>query len=256
MARVVELCGPPGVGKTTIYKELDIRWKKKYNWIPGHYLSPHPNLSIGYLKLFLYSLKQKLKGKEEGTFDKVRIEARNRFIAQYPDYIDVCWADIITNQKRGSNGLDLRMDKAGVLATTINKIQFVRESTTEKVAILEEGLIHLLDVINSCQDTAAIERLVKLMPLPDALVCIEVPVPENAKRLAGRGHVLSMHKALSTEQLTALIRQCQERRQTIYRFLKEEGVPVLLINGKDPAGENANKIIHFVENLSSCKSLV
>jgi len=253
MAKIVELSGPPGVGKTTIYREIKARWKKNNNWIPGSYLCPHPDLSFQYFRMFLSYLPKKLKGKAGGTFYDVKMAARRRFVEQYPEYMDACWHDLIVKQKKAFNGLDLRLKKAELLGGQIETFQFLRESTTTKTAILEEGLVHLLDVLSFCDTIEEIVQIVDVMPLPDALIYIKTDVSENVRRVMQRGDYISLHTSLDSNQLQNITRRSQQRRELINQVLEARGIPILHINAKVSIKENADQIIAFIEGFNATR---
>jgi len=250
MAKVIELSGPPGVGKTTLYREISIRWKKKFSWIPGHYLCPHPNFSFQYILLVFSIARQKMKGKKVGVFDEVKTAARNRFVAQYQAYIDVCWNDILSKQKNSYNGWDLRLHKAQQLAEVIEIFQLLRESEIDKFALMEEGLIHLIDVLNFSDTPEDIIKTIDVMPLPDALINIRADLFENVKRLTHREKCITIHRSLNVQQLEQITRKSQERRTIINEILQNKGIPILNIDSQEEIKTNADKIISFIEALN------
>lgn len=249
MARIVELSGPPGVGKTTIYKEIEKQWHKKCSWIPAHFLYPHLKLNYQSLITLLKNLYKTLKDEPNKIGSIVFSEARKRFVTQYPEYIDRCWNDILAKQKTSLNGRDLRFEKVQQLSEMIEKIQLLKESETEKIAILDEGLIHLLDVLSFCNSRHEIVEIINVMPLPDALIYIQTEVSENVERLVQREEVISIHKYLNTGQLQKITSQSRQRRIIINEILKDKGIPILEIDLKTPARINAAKIISFMNFL-------
>src|SRR5687768_6866386 len=108
MAKILEFYGSPGAGKSTIYEELKDKWKKEFNWIPSHHLFPKNKIKFESLRNFLSTLSRLIKN---GNVDEVALkEAGDRFVVQYPDFIDAFWNNILLNQMKGYNGLDLRFE--------------------------------------------------------------------------------------------------------------------------------------------------
>lgn len=249
MAKIIEFCGSPGVGKTTLYKELSNRWKRKYKWIPGHYLWLEPSLRFKYAYKFLLYLPDRLKKKVGFTFYKMQTEVRNRFVESYPEYMNFCWNDLTIKQKKTLNGRDLRFKKAEQLRKQIEAFQFLKEYKTDKIAMLEEGLIHLLDVISFYDKFDEIAEIINVMPLPDALIYIKTDIPENVKRLRERGEFISFHALLNNDQLGQLTQQSQKRRKIINKILEDKGIPILYIDAKATIKTNTDKIISFIETL-------
>jgi len=136
--------GSPGVGKTTIYQQMASEWKKNYKWIPGEFLIPKEKLisqkyttSILNILRFIFLRKEKY---DVAAMD----EAGVRFVTLYPEYIDKCWNNINCIYKKNENGSDLRFQKISYLYKLIQKIQILRERGSDQIAIVDEGLIHLI----------------------------------------------------------------------------------------------------------------
>ncbi len=252
MAKIVEFYGSPGVGKSTIYKELEGKWKKNYNWIPSHHL--YKKKEFEKLNKIFFSVARLIK--YGGVDDAAMKEAGERFIAQYPEFIDAFWNNILSKQKKSYNGLDLRFERVKYFYVTIQKIQFLRESSCKKIVLVDEGLIHRISrgfykSENVAEEIDEIEYLLQVMPLPDAVVYFETDVQENARRLAQRKKVISMHKSLSITEIEYIIPETQERMEHVTKFLQNKGISILRIDAKLHIGTNVNKIMSFVEGLKS-----
>ena len=254
MAKIVEFYGSPGVGKSTIYDELKGKWKKDYNWIPSHHLYTKNKIKFESLSKFLLSVARIIKN---GNMDDVAMkEAGDRFVAQYPEFIDAFWNNIIFKQKKSYNGLDLRFERAKYFYSTIQKIQFLREINSKKIALVDEGLIHRISrgsykSENLIEEINEIKHLLQIMPLPDALVYVETGVEENAKRLDNRKKVISMHKLLSISELENIIHETKERMENVTKILENKGIQILRVDAKLHIGTNVTKIKSFIEGLKS-----
>ncbi len=255
MAKIVEIMGSPGVGKTTIYQQMASEWKKNYKWIPGEFLIPKEKLisqkyttSILNILRFIFLRKEKY---DVAAMD----EAGVRFVTLYPEYIDKCWNNINCIYKKNENGSDLRFQKISYLYKLIQKIQILRERGSDQIAIVDEGLIHL--ITNSLckkesefEEKEEIEKLLQVMPIPDGFICVETDLEENTKRLLQRKKVISMHKSLMQSQLEKVICLDHKRRVAVNAILETRNIPLLRINSTDKVATNVSKIINFVENLS------
>lgn len=130
----------------------------------------------------------------------------------------------------------------------------MRERNEDKITIIDEGLINLIDralykSTNPIEEQEEICRLLDVMPLPDALVYIQADLNENAKRLTLREDIRDMHKGLSVAELISCTKACRERIELTIKLLEERGIPVLYIDSKNQINSNAKKIIEFTEQM-------
>ncbi len=253
MAKIIELCGSPGVGKSTIYKEIVSKWRRYYNWTPAHYLYPQVNSDYRSIKNFLITFLKKDYRKTDAIAMR---NAGRRFVSQYPQFIEACWNHILLREKESLNGTDQRFEKAVYMYTLMQKIQISRESEYEKIAIVEEGLINgignvLFKSENIIEEKEEIIDLLNQMPLPNALVYVETDINENIRRLVTRKKVLSSLKSLDTNQLSNITQKLRKTREMATKVLEDIGIPVLYINSTDSVGINASKIISFAEVLNT-----
>lgn len=254
MAKIIELMGSPGVGKTTIYNQIRANWKKNYNWIPEEMLFPKEKLlSEKYSVSILNILRLIFLNKEK--YDVAAIEeAGSRFVNFYPEYIDKCWHNIDCIYKKNLDRADLRFQKMAYLNKLIQKIQIIREQTTNQIAIVDEGLVHLIANFLS-EDKASLEvkkeikKFLQIMPLPDGVISVETTLEENTLRLLQRKKIISMHKSLIKSQLEKIMYIDHQRREAVNNVLKAQEIPVLRINSSDKINLNVVKILDFAEDL-------
>lgn len=284
MAKIVEICGSPGVGKSTIFKEIERRRKSSDIWTTATNINPYgdQNFTEYVVKIleeikkgssrnsiinqestfaFLKRIYKEIKRGRNYTDPNLKKEAGERFVEQFPEYINACWGNIYYRQVKSINGLDLRLEKADFIYKIIKKIQIIKENKTNKITIIDEGLINLIDralykSVNITEEKEEIASLLNIMPLPDALVYIETDLHENAKRLVLRKDVRTMHKGLSMNELIDYTKISRERVLAAIELLKSKGIPLLYLNSNDHIKENASKIIDFAKNKKTEKSRI
>lgn len=284
MAKIVEICGSPGVGKSTIFKEIERRRKSSDIWTTATNINPYgdQNFTEYVVKIleeikkgssrnsiinqestfaFLKRIYKEIKRGRNYTDPNLKKEAGERFVEQFPEYINACWGNINYRQVKSINGLDLRLEKADFIYKIIKKIQIIKENKTNKITIIDEGLINLIDralykSVNITEEKEEIASLLNVMPLPDALVYIETDLHENAKRLVLRKDVRTMHKGLSMNELIDYTKISRERVLAAIELLKSKGIPLLYLNSNDHIKENASKIIDFAKNKKTEKSRI
>jgi hypothetical protein len=255
MARIMELCGSPGVGKSTIYNALMSKWTKTDNWIPADYLFPYVKSNYKWVYDFL-----KMFAKKDLRAADVRVlrNAGSRFISQYPEYIEACINHLLSDEKESLNGTDQRLEKASYIYDLIKMIQICRESSCDRIVILQEGLINgirnaLYKSESETNQKEEIIFLLNVMPLPDALIYVETDLNENINRLASRYKIIPSFEKLDRDQLLTIIQQLRIIWKTAINLLEERGIPVLYIDSSDPVSINASKIMSFSKSLDGNK---
>ena len=252
MAKIVEFFGPPGVGKSTIFKEIGLRRKKIFKWITSKYWDP---ATFQQNKYFSFNFYKRLIRKDNADSIKLR-DAGNRFIVQYPEFMDACWQNIIHKHKVSHNKLDIRFQKAIHLQTQIQKIQMSRENDVDKVCLLDEGVVHLIPNAlykssNLLEEYEEIRLLINIIPLPEAIVSIDTDAKEIAQRLFKRTKVISMYKNLDISELEMLSEIDRERRSIILNIFENHGMPILKIDSGLDIATNAEKVISFMDTGAS-----
>ncbi len=253
MAKMVEIYGSPGVGKTTIYDALKHRWKKNNNWIPGDQLFLRNKIKLQSFNLFFSTTLKRIRN---GSIDEAAMkEAGDRFISEFPRFIDIFWNEIFIQQKKSLNGLDLRLEKAKYFYNTIQRVQLIRESPSKKFALIDEGLIHRLtswgyEDEDLDEEKEKMQKLLDIMPLPQALIYAELDTNENAKRLAYRKKLIRMHESLNDDELKKIICKTRKKMETVTSVLRDYGIPLLRIEAKLPVANNVLKIKAFLNELN------
>jgi thymidylate kinase len=251
LARIIELCGAPGAGKSTIYAEIVEHWKKDDNWVPGHFLYPSQKIRRTNFKLFAKSLIDKIYKIPDAAAMK---NAGEQFVAENPVYVDAVWNNIFYRNKEIVNSGNLRFHAADYWFKIFQKIQVLKNSDSKKLALVDEGLIQRIDSALYKSQTIEeekeeIKHLLPTIPLPDGLIYVATDIKENVLRLRSRKKILKVHANLSDEDLMELIKKYQQRWNFVTQKLHEKNIPVLKINGQLSTKENASLILKFLKEL-------
>ena len=122
MAKILEVVGISGAGKTDLYEALSRHWKTGKHWIPAHMIYPQRTRTLNPVKKLMYAVLDKNQTLDEKAMRK----AASRFIALHPDYMENCWSHIMRNEKKSLNMTDQRFSKEGHVFRVIQKVQICR----------------------------------------------------------------------------------------------------------------------------------
>jgi hypothetical protein len=253
MAKIIELLGIPGVGKSSIYSALSSSWNKDMNWVPADLLLPKQKITFRSPKDFLLSFSKRI-GKDINL--SLLKEAGFRFVAQYPEYMNGSWDAIHRKHISREDGPDVRLKEATRLKKSTEYIQYISENESLKYAILDiGGLVQRLDFTwftskDIVEDQREIVHLLNFMPLPEGVIYIYVDQKINVERLLNRGRTLAVHRNLTGKELEEFCKKYQQRWAFVCDKLEEKNVPLLKIRAQIPIPEIKDRINEFVEKLS------
>lgn len=250
MANIIEFCGAPGVGKSTVYNAINKRWKATFDWAPAHKVYPRKSVRHPLKRMARTFLNE-----QSLVDEKAMRKAASRFIAHYPDYIDECWCHLVKKEKVSLNKSDQRFEKASHIFKTIQRVQISSESLAAKMVLVEEGLVNgignaLHKGIDECSIEDEIQDLYNLMPLPAGLVFFEVEGRIILKRLHERKRFVPSFDDMNQELLLKTVEDISTLRKTAVKIYEKKGYPVLHLNGADSAEHNANRTIEFLNNIA------
>ncbi len=254
MARIIELSGSPGVGKSTLYKELIKRWNRKGNWIPAHFLYPREKSVLKNVMRISRFLIKKIKN-ETLTDLHAMEKSGDRFLQQNRKMVDTCFANILFRQQESLERMDRRFGRTTFLNKILQKVQTVREYETNKFAIVDEGLLYCIpnwipniyEKEDLLSEEEEINKLIRLMPLPEAMVYIDIDVEENIRRLVNRRKLIPTHYGLTLQRIEDLTRESHRVHAIINKQLALNGLTILHLDAKKEISTNVNDIIHFIE---------
>jgi hypothetical protein len=253
MAKIIELCGVPGVGKSFVYANLVKNGKSKTNWAPADHLYPRKKIEFSSPRNFVRSLVKQVNGNLDADMLK---EAGIRFVSKYPEYMNESWEAIQRKHICGKDLPDVRFKEALRLKRSTEFIQYLMENQIARYAIVDiGGLVQRLDFTwvasrSIADDKNEAERLLDLMPLPQAVVYFFADRDTVVKRLSARKRKIAIHKNLSRQELESLCGKYEERWAFVCEMLTQRNVPVLKIDSHTEVEISTDRIDRFVDQLS------
>lgn len=260
MGKIIEITGPAGVGKTTILNALDKKWKENADWILKQKLFPRQKMNPLNISNLALNLPYLLKFGKTNLDNAALTKAGRQFVLQNGAYLDAYWNSLNTSYCRDINGYDSRFDSSVKFYSTIQKYQYVKDHSSNKYVLFDEGLVHHLAgrvpvKDNTLQDdNNGLQQLAQVMPLPAVLIYIDADVEVILERIACRKKVISMHKQ-DTEEVKAFIQKVKARMTCVKDILAEKGIPVLNIDSKEAISSNVKKICDFIGQLEEKKTM-
>lgn len=249
MAKLIEFCGAPGVGKTTLYQALTARWKAAEHWMPAHKVYPRKAPSANPLRKLVHAVLEK----ERPLDDKAMRKAGGRFVAHYPAYVDQCWAHIMEKEKTGLNGTDQRFEKASHVFKMMQRVQACREHNATKTLVIEEGVINGIgNALHVSQPDAVAEEIKKLyqnLPLPEGLILVEADAATVVNRIKARKRFVPSFENLNQNDLLRAIEEVMALRKAAAEIYGMLGHPVLYVNAVNSVKQNADSIFEFVKTV-------
>lgn len=219
----VEFVGVPGVGKTTLYKNVFKEIQRKWQDI--------------------HELKNTLKHIEDQDAESLLC------------YQELAQHKMQSIKTRNFSGID-QMKLVKYFHSVLIADSLVYLFNNDYNVMSEEGLIHnfgdsLLALSKSNKEE--FENLMKHR----AVVYCHAPAEIVAKRILERekktGRLLPQHKVSSFDELVNLQNESLKLKQQLIDFLSKHDIPILSIDTSDPMTGNVAQVKHFLTELTHNK---
>jgi len=248
VAKYVEFLGVSGVGKTTTYKHLFNAHTSKHNWIPYEELCKdqyqHTNSFKNLLEYRLYKL---FKPNHIPRIPHNR-ESLNKFVNQNREFLENFWNTMYDCKE----DVNLRFYKTNYIRDIIEKIQNVKDSSSQKYCLIDEGLIHNLNYFinpNIPSTESEVERLLNLIKLPDGIVYFKGEIDTIMNRTMNRGSLRAGEKNLSSEDLVLKKALSIKEKSLVIDCVNKSQIPIITVDAQDSITNKADKIMEFLSTL-------
>lgn len=254
--KIIEMAGPPGAGKSTIYHSLCRTWKPASRWVyPDVVFTSKPRF-VSTRKWMMYHLRM-LLGKK--LTKSIAVDYGLRFATQQHELAQFCWNILCEEGVDDEIQIAKRFRSAYFLFTTFCHYQAITEKSPSKPCIIEEGLLQKSFFINDDEQRTneLLEKYISLIPLPYAVIYVNTPdIPEIIKRLRGRNKIIASHLDKDDAALEQDIQKWQHAFDGMLGRLQRAGVNIIRINARQPVKENVAQIKEILDHVKGDASSI
>lgn len=258
----IELIGPSGVGKTTLYKKIKaipeedrlyLTLKEAYK-----YGAIYEDISIKDWPLWLYQkllrvkvLDHKAQGLGKNILKGLQPDRRTKdddssFTISY---------SILLNYLRGKKSNYVRLVCIKNFTRKVEEYLMLERSLPNDVFVLfDEGMNHYHPGILTSESKYSAEELKKDIALNPAgiISCEQTPevIYEQALARKKRGIITFTHGSLNNEELREHVKKNVSRHRKKVNSFKKIGIPVLHVDTHEKTAKIFKKIDRFIQTLS------
>ena len=248
--KIIEIIGPPGVGKSTLYNALCKHWQPDLRWTyPDILLSVGKPSVVDFKKWIEYKLRIAL-GKKRAR--SISVDYGLRFISENEEFASLCWNHLSNSDASICSDLDKRYRSAYFLFADFCRYQALKETSNKKLCLLEEGFLQKSFLIskNGSPLPHFIEAYLSFIPLPHAVICLDV---ENStiisSRLRQRHKVIASHIGKDDKGLIEETEKWQQTLNFILHELEKKGVLIYRVDGTNTLEENTRHIARILDEI-------
>jgi deoxyadenosine/deoxycytidine kinase len=246
---LIEIIGPPGVGKSTLYNSLIQKWNRKSSWKYNHNIQSG-NTSLSKVKSWLDKGFRDLTGKKRS--EKVSVRHGFEFAKNHHELADFLWSFLSDKRTNSGNENNKRFRSAYFLFKDFCRLQYIIENGREKPFVIEEGLLQKSFLLNQDKQFMydSISTYIELIPLPRAIIYLNTgSVDIILNRIKNRRKTIASHIGLNDSELYADLETWQYMFGIIIAKMEEKGVEVYRVNGENPVNNNVRLLLQYLENM-------
>lgn len=259
MAKTVEIIGPSGSGKSSIYHQLRSSWREEFNWVAYDDLSrSSKQMRKRYLRKALKLLTDRLPiGKQSKNNTLANEEWRfinhdNRIFLndENAEFKKVIMDLVEDHCKEWYDGSDKRFVTIHMIMWSIAHIDRVLTAKNDqRYCILKqgEGFVSRIMHLNSPSfDEEALNKYLEHLLFPDTLILLDVPVDEILKRIKNRDRMATLHKDMDDAAIRHYTEQTIRYFKIAMDIAREKGVDVHLVNAGNSLDQTTSQIVDIL----------
>lgn len=254
MAKYIELVGAPGVGKSTTYEYLKKLKGEKDNWVLFEEEYQNGTVSkLPFSALLKLAIKRfiglvTLNPKFRIQYNHDVLEA---FRQQNPELVELFWQTLM-HKYHDVYGKDLRFHAISYMMHIFQKVQTVKELTSDKCYVMDEGLVLNMNYFYQSHqvDKNHLSGLLDKIYLPSGIVFFDGDIDTVIERTLSRGKLIVRDENLSLEQIRKSREDILLEKKTFVKAIEGKNIPVLHLAASSSAASKAEEIVTFIDSLS------
>ena len=251
MAKIIELLGPSGVGKSALYFSLQKQWKEDDTWAVYHdFRYKRKKNSIASYVMGFKSFFYKTSYSDYIWSDGKIADNKLAFVEKYPEFIGTFLDIIHENAKYGIDGEDNRYIMIHYMMRTIEQLNNILSKPDDtRICLMYESLLcrimHLSSPNFYEQDLLI---YLKDMPLPYAVIYLKASAQTILERIKKRQRTATIHEGLTDKLIIEQTLRTQHLMEFANDYLVKKNVPVITFDAKMPIADLTRKVIKFLSD--------
>ena len=239
----IEFIGPPGVGKSSIYKRLCKKWHPNQHWTYPEALLGGQKPPIARLRNWIeFSARQILHKKIHYTFPE---SGGLHYIQEKEELANFYWKHFHNYDFPANKDISFRFRAIFYLYRDFCKHQAIQNAATDKLCILDEGFLQKSFLIHEDVEVMQnfLDEYLALLPLPRAIFWVDIDdVEVISNRIRHRQKIVASHIGKDNKDLIKDAIRWQQLAKIIAGKMDNYRVRVFKINGEMPIEDNVVRI--------------
>ncbi len=244
MPKIVEIVGPSGSGKSSVYFALKRKWNYENNWVTYSQLQ-FSNISTAEkiirkaktaLNEFSPFRKKKVRSTEMKSEWKFVRNRNDTFLGDnYSEFKSVLMDLVDEHCKEGFTGADKRFITVYMVMWSMAYIDTVKQmEADDRYCILNqgEGLVSRIMHLNSPSfNDEALRKYIDAAPHPDVLFFLETDAEKILERVQSRDRWSTLHEGMNAEEILHYTKKTNYLLSLAATILEKKGVDVHRVDG-------------------------
>lgn len=261
MAKIVEIIGPSGSGKSSVYKGLKEKWQYNLNWVTYDQVNYSPEAKIGRILKKVQRILKDIIPRKKPDVPKPAVINDWKFVGSNNDYFlstehdefkSVLMDLVEEHCKVGFSGDDKRFITAYMIMWSMARIDTVRFiDNNNRYCILDqgEGLIsRIMHLTTPSFDEKALSFYLEYVPYPDVLFYLDTDLDIIIERVKTRSRSSSLHEGMDESEMIQYTEKADRFLHKAVDYLDSKGVEVHKIDCSQTIDQIVNIISDRLSN--------